>query len=224
MKIIAVGGQKGGTGKTTTTVSLAMEAFLKGQQVLVVDADPQGSTMTWAQVMVENDQEGPTVISMGEGMHRKDQLARLAQTYDVVFIDCPPRFGKVLRSALMVADMVLLPCGPSDVDVWALAETLDLVEMAQDIRPSLQSAVVITKVMRRTTIGRTARRMLQEGGHHVFKTELGYRVAYQVCMGYGQGPSNYEPKGKATREVSRLYEEVIEYMDQDTTVEVTHAA
>ncbi len=219
--IIAIGGQKGGTGKTTTTVALADAWHKAGKSVLLIDADPQRSAMTWGDVRAEVGLDSPSIIAMGEAMHKRDQLPRLAHGFDVVLIDCPPRFGKILRSAMMVADLVVMPCGPSDVDAWALAETLDLVEEAQTLREDLRSAVLITRKVPRTTIGRTARELLAEGGHPVLKTELGYRVAYQKCMGYGQGPATFDQNGKAARETHKLIAELELLMNEE---EATHVA
>ncbi len=219
--IIAMGGQKGGTGKTTTTVALADAWHHAGKSVLLIDADPQRSTMTWGDVRAEVGLDSPSIIAMGEAMHKRDQLPRLARGFDVVLIDCPPRFGKILRSALMVADLIILPCGPSDIDAWALTETLELVEEAQTLREELASAVLITRKVPRTTIGRTARDILAEGGHPILRTELGYRVAYQQCMGYGQGPSTFAPSSKAASEVLQLLKELEHFV---STQEASHAA
>lgn len=219
--IIAVAGQKGGTGKTTTSIALADAWYAQGRSVLLVDADPQRSSMTWGDVRAEVGLEGPSIIAMGESMHKRDQLPLLAQSFEVVLIDCPPRYGKILRSALMVADLALLPCGPSDVDAWALAETLDLVEEAQTLREDLHSAVLITRKDRRTAIGRTARDILAQGGHQLLKTELGYRVAYQQCLGHGQGPLGFAPESKAAAEILRLRKELEELFNH---WEVEHAA
>lgn len=218
--IIAIGGQKGGTGKTTTTIALADAWHKAGKSVLLIDADPQRSAMTWGDVRAEAGLESPSIIAMGEAMHKRDQLPKLAGGFDVVLIDCPPRFGKILRSALMVADLIIMPCGPSDVDAWALTETLDLVEEAQTLRDELRSAVLITRKVPRTTIGRTARELLAEGGHPVLNTEMGYRVAYQKCMGYGQGPVSFDDHGKAAQETQRLIHELENMMNETEVTDV----
>src|SRR5262245_4570065 len=123
--IIAFCGQKGGAGKTTAALVTATEWLLRGRRVLLVDADPQGSAKTWGEVAAEGGSAAPTVVAMGAGLHRPDQLPALARSFDLTLIDCPPRHGEIQRAALMVADLAVLPCGPSGLDVWALGESLD---------------------------------------------------------------------------------------------------
>ena len=70
--------------------------------------------------------------------------------------DCPPRHGDIQRSALMVADMAILPCGPSSADAWALAASIDLINEARTLRPELEVRIVITRKQVRTALGRSA--------------------------------------------------------------------
>ena len=206
--IICLAGQKGGSGKTTTALNLAAHWHGQGRKVLLVDADPQGSARTWAEVALEMGRPSPTVVAMGVGLHQPDQLPTLAKGYDLVLVDCPPRHGKVLRSALMVADLALLPAGPSAMDAWALGETLDLIQEAQTVRPQLQAAILITRKASRTTLGRTAREAMEVGGVAVLSSELGYRVAFQESPAAGQGVVDYEPDGKAAQEIQALAREL----------------
>src|ERR1022692_925466 len=98
--IIALTGQKGGIGKSTTAVSLAAYGVERGMRVLLVDADPQGTARTWGEVADEAGHPSPTVVAMGPTMHKSGQLAQIAATYDLTVIDCPPRHGEIQRSAL----------------------------------------------------------------------------------------------------------------------------
>jgi chromosome partitioning protein len=220
--IIAFGSQKGGVGKSTTLISVAVELMARGRSVLVVDADPQGTTRTWAEVAAEQAQPTPTTVAMGNTMHKPDQLPRLAATYDFVLIDCPPRLGDVQRSALMIADVIVMPCGPSAADAWALGESLELVEQAQQLRPELRALGLITRKMRGTAIGRGAREVLKNTRLEVLDSELGYRVAYQEAIGAGSGPTKYEPTGAAAEEVRALVDELTEAQPTET-IEVQHA-
>lgn len=208
MSIIAFAGQKGGSGKTTTSISVASELFERGHKVLLVDADPQGSAQTWAAVAAELGHAAPVVVGMGAGLHRPDQLPSLAAAYDFVVVDCPPRHGEIQRAALMVADVAVLPCGPAAVDAWALGESVDLVEQARIIRPELRAAVLITRKIARTTIGEGAREVLAGSGLPLLETELGYRVAYQEAPAAGRGVTAYD-RGAAADEVRALVDEII---------------
>lgn len=209
--IITVAGWKGGVGKTTTAINIAAEWKLRERRVLVVDADPQGSALTWAEVASELGHEPPTVVGMGDNLTR--QLPDLAEAYDVVIIDCPPRQGKRQGAALLVADIALLPCGPGPVDAWALAETVEAVTDAQTLRPDMKAAIVITRKVARTAIGRSARSVLEDVGVHVLSQELGFRVAFQEAVAAGLGVTQYGSNSVAADEVRGLVDELEELME-----------
>ena len=206
--IVALAGQKGGVGKSTVAVALAAEALARGRSVLLVDADPQGTARTWGEVATEAGHPSPTVIAMGATMHRPEQLPKVAGGFALVVIDCPPRAGDVQRSALMVADVAILPCGPSAADAWALASSLELVTEAQTLRPELRAAVLLTRVQSRTTLAKGARDVLGESGLPVFASELGYRVAYQEAIAAGLGVAEYARHDAAADEVRGLLDEI----------------
>jgi chromosome partitioning protein len=209
--IIALTGQKGGIGKSTTAVCLAAAAMQRSLRVLLVDADPQGTVRTWGDVAAEAGRTTPTVVAMGAAMHRPGQLPDMASSFDLTIVDCPPRLGDVQRAALMIADLALLPCGPTAVDAWALAGTLEVVKEAQAVRASLRGAVLITRKQGRTALGKGARSVLEASGLPVLRTELGYRVAYQEAMAAGQGVTAFAPRDPATREIFNLLDELKRY-------------
>lgn len=205
--IIAVVGQKGGVGKSTVAVCLGVCATERGYNTLLVDADPQGTVRTWSAVAAENRLPAPTLAVMGADMHREGRLTGVAERFDCTIIDCPPSHGEVQRSALMVADVALLPCGQSGNDVWALTSSLDLVREARELRPSLGAAIVITRKQARTALGREARSALAPAGMSVLRAELSYRVAYQEAMARGAGVTSRR-RDPAAREVQDLFDEV----------------
>jgi len=205
--IVTLMGQKGGVGKSTIAICLGMEALRRGHNTLLVDADPQGTVRTWSEVAAENQQPAPTVVAMGASMHRPGQLDVVAKNYDFTFIDCPPRHGDVQRSALMITDLAIVPCGPSASDVWALTSSLELIEAARSLRESLQACIVISRKQPRTSLGRDARAVLESSGLTVLSSELFYRVAYQEALAAGTGVSGRR-RDAAALEVQRLFEEV----------------
>ena len=205
--IVTLMGQKGGVGKSTMAICLGMEALRRGHGTLLVDADPQGTVRTWSEVAAENQQPAPTVVAMGASMHRPGQLDVVAKNYDFTFIDCPPRHGDVQRSALMITDLAIVPCGPSASDVWALTSSLELIQAARSLRESLQACIVISRKQPRTSLGRDARAVLESSGLTVLSSELFYRVAYQEALAAGTGVTGRR-RDAAASEVQRLFEEV----------------
>lgn len=207
--VYTIGGQKGGVGKTTGVIALAAEWMARGKRVLVVDGDVKQRTLTtWAEVAVEKGKPVPTVVTMGATMLQPDQLPRLAPGFDVVIVDTPARLGDVQRAALMVADIVVLPCGPSAHDCWALSESLELVQQAQIMRPQIHATVLLTRKVTGTVIGREAREVLASTGLPVLETELGYRTDYQYASAAGLGGSTYKRGSAAAAETIALTDEL----------------
>lgn len=209
MAIVALTGQKGGAGKSTVAVSIAGECVARGLRVLLVDADSQGTVRTWGAVAGEAGHPTPTVVSMGADLHRPGQLPKLAPAFDLVLIDCPPRQAETQRAALMIADLAILPSGPSAHDAWAMTESVELVAAAQKIRPELVAAILVTRKVPGTVIGASSRAALAATGVPILRTELGFRVAYQEAPAAGLGVAQYAPKSEAAAEVRALTTEVL---------------
>ncbi len=219
--ILTFAGQKGGAGKTTAAISTAAEWQARGRRVLLVDADPQGSARTWGEVAAEAKQRAPTVVAMGAGLHRPEQLPALARGFDLVVIDCPPRRGEIQRAALMVADLAVLPCAPSGLDVEAFQESADLVVAARRVRPQLQAAVLLTRVAPRISLAASAREALATVGLPLLVTQLGFRVTYPEALAAGLGVTTYAPKSTAADEVRALVRELETFTKKEKSTNAT---
>jgi len=207
MPVIAVAGLKGGVGKSTIAVSLATELHTRGASVLLADADPQRSILTWAAQAAELELEhaAPTTVALHAGFHRPGQIP---DGYEWTIVDTPPQDGKGLRSALMVADVVLFPVQPGPFDAWRLGDAAEQLEEAQTVRPELAGAVVLNR-MARTALAAGAREALAELGLPVLISTLGNRVAYAEAIAAGRGLTSYAPNSPAANEVRALTNEVI---------------
>jgi chromosome partitioning protein len=209
MPIIAVCGQKGGTGKSTVATCLASELLERGRRVLLVDADPQRSASAWVAVAREHQRNAPTLLVMGAQMHSAEQLGQVARAYDVALVDCPPSLGEIQASALMVADVAVVPCGPSAFEAWALAGTLDLARAAKRVRRKLRVVALINRRKVGTDIGKSARDVFTATGVEVLHCELADRVAYQEAPAAGVGVAQYQPRSEAAAEVRALTDELL---------------
>ena len=217
MKIIAVVSQKGGAGKTTTTLNLASELRRRGERVLLVDADPQGSLSVWCEIAQDEGGAPMEVLALTKDLHKGRWVAAARKKgFSVVVIDCPPRLDKATRGALALADLALLPCQPTPPDLHALSHTLDLVEAAQAIRPELKARLLMTRRDTRTALGRRAKRVLEGVGEAspLLRAELTQRTTYPEAHEHGCGVVEFAPRTKAAKEVRALTDEVLGILEE----------
>jgi chromosome partitioning protein len=205
--IIVLGNLKGGVGKTTLAQTLA--CFLEGakKRVCLVDADPQGTTRQWAEKAAELGRAVPPVVNLGgaRAMHR--ELARMRDEWDVLVVDCPPRMGAETRAAMAVADVVLLPVSPGVADLWALQDTLVLLEEARAFNSELEARAVLNR-FDTTLMARGIAASLEGAGVQALSARLTGRVTFSEAMADGRSVLAYAPTSKAAFEARRFGKEV----------------
>jgi chromosome partitioning protein len=187
-KVIACANQKGGSGKTTLAMQLAGTLGLQGVRVLVVDADPQASAQRWNSAAPDEKPFPATVIGLadaGEKVHR--EVGKHVGVYDYIVIDCPPAVeSAATQSALMVADLVLIPIIPSPTDLWAAAGIRKLIENVKDtINESLEARLVPNMVQSNTMITRDVLDLLTSFGIELLGAQLHLRTAYRQAAALG---------------------------------------
>ena len=206
--IVALLNQKGGGGKTTLALHLAGEWARTGSRVTLIDADPQGSALDWSQ---QRAREGCPRLFGVVGLAR-DTLHReapeLARDVDHVVMDGPPRVAGLMRSALLAADLVLIPVQPSPCDGWASAEMLALLTEARIYRPDLAARLVLNRCGARTVIARETAETLAEHDPPLLAATIGQRVVFADAAQSGRLASEIDADSPAAREIAALAAEV----------------
>jgi chromosome partitioning protein len=182
---LALVSTKGGTGKTTSAVSLAMVLHRLGR-TLAVDCDPQGSLMSWSEAAAEDGTSLPfTVVSLAtRDVHVR--LADLADGYDHVVVDTPPGDLGIIRSAILAASIVLVPVSPTGLDLNRIRPTFEALSEIAVSHP-VAVGVLLTKVRRGTRSARSARGILAEHGYPAMRTEI--PLAEHFAAAFGSVPS-----------------------------------
>ncbi len=206
--IVALLNQKGGVGKTTLALHLAGEWARRGKRVTLIDADPQGSALDWSQ---QRSRSGATRLFGVVGLAR-DTLHReapeLARDADHIVIDGPPRVAGLMRSALLAADLVLIPVQPSPFDGWASAEMLELLAEARIYRPQLAARFALNRCGVRTVIARETAETLADHDPPVLTATIGQRVVFAHAAQTGQLAGELDETSPAAREVAALVAEI----------------
>jgi len=209
MAIIAVAGRKGGIGKSTIVGNLASEFAAMGRTVVALDADPQHSLAAWAaqgEGMLASCVEKVDAAG-AEGLAARARKAGKAA--DIVLIDTPPGTPATTYQAALAADLVLLPCGPSPLDLLALKEALALALKARAERRSKRPRVrfVPSRVLMHTNLGRNLSSSLKDMGKKVMPP-IGQRIAVAEAVADGLTVREYAPNSPAQMEFEALADAV----------------
>ena len=205
--IISVLNQKGGVGKTTLAIHISHALVLKGYSVLLVDADPQGSARDWAAAREEEAMPPFPVVGLDRPTIHRD-LPALMKDFDHAVIDGPPRVSDLARSAIIAADLVVVPIQPSPYDIWAASEIVKLILEASVFKEKLKSVFVINRKIVNTAIGRDVVEALEQYPIPVLKASISQRVAFAESAATGSTVLETDNKGSAALEVMALFDEL----------------
>lgn len=174
---IAVVNTKGGVGKTTTAIYLAAVASDRGLSVELLDADPQGSATSWAEIAAEGESPLPFSVTPAN----KITFSR-PSVDDLTVIDTPPGAADIIQAAIDAADVVVVPTAPSGLDLQRVWPTLE----AAAHKPA---GVLLTSVELGTKLLSLTKEALESEGVFVFENVIGKRQA--IRQSFGTCPANY---------------------------------
>lgn len=198
MHVLAIIGQKGGSGKTTVSLGIAVEAVSAGRSVAVIDLDPQTTATNWSD---RRGQEEPSVVSC--------QISRLGQVLDaaakggaeLAIIDTPGKSTDALIAAAKAADFVLMPIQPQLYDIETLGSLKDVLTLAGNP----PSAVLVNRAPVQGKRHTETLEAATQQGFIVSPVVIFARAAHGDAGNIGQSAAEFEPKGKAAQEMRELY-------------------
>lgn len=209
--IIILGGEKGGTGKTTLATNLASIRASHGKNVLLVDTDRQESSNFWAITRERND-------GSSDKVHCTTQLGgsvlRLGtdNTFEDIIIDAGGRNSIELRATMTIADKLYIPIQPSQFDIWTLARMNELVAEAQRVNPKLKAVVIINRASHNPSVTDTYEtiRIIREYEHLIFSgIVIKDRIVYRKAASMGKSVTELNPPDvRALEEMNTFYQEV----------------
>jgi chromosome partitioning protein len=199
MKTVAIESQKGGTGKATTALNLAVAAEKAGQATVVIDLDPQASAAGWKDT---RQAESPVVVAVPPA--RLPQALQAAQEggATLALIDTAPHAESASLAAAKAADLILIPCRPGILDLRAIGTTVEIAKLAG--KPAF---VVLNAIPPGATrLLADARAAVAVHGLAVAPIAIEQRAAFGHALTVGQTAQEFEPQGKAADEIAQLYD------------------
>lgn len=198
MKTVAIVSQKGGSGKTTVAVHLAVCAELHKKTVAIIDLDPQASALEWYS---RRDAETPEVITATP--EQLPALLKMAKENgaDLAIIDTAPHSDRAATVAAELADLIVIPCRPSAFDIAAIGTTLNLMKLTEALS---KTVILLNAAPPRGLLTDTAEQGLSEIVP-VIPVRLYHRAAYSHAINSGNSVEEYDPTGKAAEEIRALY-------------------
>jgi chromosome partitioning protein len=198
MKTISFISQKGGVGKTTLAIHLAVAFAADGLNVAILDLDPQASAAEWKDF---REEEMPGVIAIPSSRLPKVLKELEDKGADIVILDTAPHSEGTALDAARAADLLLVPCQPSIMDLRAMRKTIDLL---RHIKKPTYAVLNGVSIQGSAALG-TEKAIAAEFKIDVCPVRMGDRVAYSRCLISGHSAQEYEPQGKAAREALKFH-------------------
>jgi chromosome partitioning protein len=205
-QVISIAQQKGGTGKTTLSIHLAVACLQLVKSVVLIDLDPQATLTRWYRNRVTNGVESDSLIHrQTSGWRVERELETLKRNHDLIILDNPPHAETGLKIAIRSADLLLVPVQLSPADHWAMQTTLDLAA-AEDT----DALIVYNRVPPRGRSSQKVRETIERGDVAIARTNLGNRIAFSASLMSGLGITEFASRSPAAAEIMNLANEILE--------------
>lgn len=210
MKVISLANQKGGCGKSTIIMNLALNFALQKRRVILFDTDPQQSSYETLQV---REDKLLKVVAVYSDIYQT--LEKYEPYYDYAFIDTPPHDTEIVTISVVCSDLVLIPVQDSPLDIRSTRVTVDLIGKAKVLNPDLKSYFLLSRIQPQTILARELAEILEKRYEtDLLKTQISNRVAYKYSLIYGKSVTEMFGNDTATTEINNLSEEIVAILNQ----------
>ena len=204
--ILTVGNVKGGVGKTTLAINLAIARARAGIDVLLIDGDAQATALDFTTLRTEQTDRSDYTVLQLSGAAVRTQVRQLVPKYGEIIIDPGARDTGSFRAALTVSDLLLVPVQPRSFDLWALDRVVDLVREAREVNDSLRAVSVLNAADSSGRDNQAAAEVLAEAeGIEYLPSLVGRRKVFPNAASMGLSVLEYTPRdAKAVAEIQAL--------------------
>ena len=205
MLVVTLASRKGGAGKTTLAVALAVAAQREGRAAIVVDTDPQGSATKWAELRAHVSDTPVVTACTPDRLTAVLAASRNAGGQFVAIDTAPAATDRAARQAARAADLVLIPCRASAADLTAIGDTVQIVQRAQ-----VPAAAVLNAAPVRNPLTDQALETIAAYGIEAAPVVIYQRIAHVHAFTEGVTAGEVVPKGKAAQEIDALYRWIVQ--------------
>jgi len=205
-KVITIAQQKGGTGKTTLAVHLAL-AFIKyhNLKIAIIDTDPQGSLGKWFMIRTKKNISNTNLTFKTASLWGAQYESKsLKKDHDIIIIDTPPKIESDARPAIEAADLVLIPVAPSHVDFWATEAIIDIAKKAKR-----KILIQINRANHRSKLISQTLEYINSLKVKATDTLIGHRQIFVSSMGIGKTAVEKQRSGKAIEEIKDISNQIL---------------
>lgn len=205
--IVVTGGIKGGSGKTTIATNLTVMLSSNGKKVLLVDADDQGSSSSWAQQREDEGHPTPWVTIKLSKKAVRTEIQKMEKNYDHIIIDTGGRDTDSQRYALTIADVYLIPFKPRSLDIWTIGDVKSIVSEVSTINEKLKAYALINMGDSVGVDNNEAMEILKDCPYLTcLPFIVGHRKAFANAASCGMGVSEMKVQDKkAILEIQNIY-------------------
>lgn len=216
--VISIINEKGGSGKTTLGVNLAARLAEDGDNVLLIDADPQKSTEVFSDLRNESGLKPLFSNVCKTGVALSDEINRMKNNFDSIVVDTGGRDSKEMRKAMLVSNAIIIPTIPSQYDVHILDHMLDIYNDIIDLNPNLLGLILINRVSPNPFLVKELKSLKEYiletkkekhlNNIHMFNAVIYERQAYRKSVMYGKSLKEYcNANDKALVDFEEFYKE-----------------